>query len=358
MIRIGRAIGSLSWVLCLLLVAFALVACNGGESQQASPTAIVEVGTLERLVVATGTLEPEQLVDVRPRISGIVEKIHIEDGDHVKEGQVLVEIDRDLIEVRLREVRAELASSEIELRYADVAWKRADSLKQGGTMADQDFDDARARFDRASVEVTRKRASVSRLEVELRYATVRAPMDGIVLTVPIEKGSAVSSVLSVTGGTPILTLASVDGLHLEGLVDENEIARVAVGQKARVRTEAFGSDHIFEGVVRHISPIGKRVQNVTYFEVEVDVLESDAGKLLPRMSADADIVTETAVDTLFVPETALHYDGEEIYLMRASEVGSEPEAPGERLNVKLGIVDGDKVQLLDGAVEGDHVRLR
>lgn len=343
---------------CTIAVALGLSAvwgCSRGESENAAPTARVTFGTLERIVVATGTLEPERLVDVRPRISGIVKKIHIDDGDLVKEGQILVEIDRDLLEVRLREVRAQLLNAKIENRYANIALDRANVLKQRGTMPDQDYDDTRARHERAVVSVVGSEALVSRLEVELRYATVRAPMDGIVLEVPVEEGSAVSSVQSVTGGTPLLTLATTTALHLEGLVDENEIARVSVGQPAKIRTEAFGADTIFIGEVSHISPIGKRVQNVTYFEVEVDVLGAGAEALLPRMSADADIVTETAVNVLWVPETALHYEGDEIYLELAE---ANSEQSGERLAVELGIVDGDRVQLLSGASEGDLVRLR
>ena len=329
--------------------------CSRGEVENQSPSAAVSSGTLERIVVATGTLEPERLVDVRPRISGIVKKIHIGEGDLVKEGQILVEVDRDLMEVRLREVRAQLSDATIEKHYADIALDRANVLQERGTIPDQDYDDTRSRHERAGVAVVRSEALVSRLKVELRYATVRAPMDGIVLEIPVEEGSAVSSVQSVTGGTPLLTLATTTALHLEGLVDENEIARVSVGQPAKIRTEAFGSDTIFEGRVSQISPIGKRVQNVTYFEVEVDVLDANASKLLPRMSADADIVTETAEDVLWVPETALHYEGNEIYLELATASSGES---GERLIVELGIIEADRVQLVSGASEGDLVRLR
>ncbi|MCH7867019.1 MAG: efflux RND transporter periplasmic adaptor subunit [Myxococcales bacterium] len=339
----------------LASLVLAATACSPGDTEGPPPSVAVALGTLERIVVATGTLEPERMVDVRPRISGIVQKIYVQDGDLVKAGQILVEIDSDLLEVRLREVHADLETSKIEMRYAALAQSRADVLKQAGTMPDQEYDDTNARNERAVASVTRSKALVSRLEVELRYATVRAPMDGIILEIPIEEGSAVSSVLAVTGGTSLLTLASTTALHLEGQVDENEIARVVVGQPARIRTEAFGSIRTFAGTVRRISPIGTRVQNVTYFEVEVEVDDVDARGLLPRMSADADIVTEIATDVLWVPETALHYEGDEIYLSRAP---TEAENPGGRLSVKLGIVEGDRVQLLSGAAEGDLVLLR
>ena len=85
------------------------------------------------------------------------------------------------------------------------------------------------------------------------------------LDIPVEEGNAVSPVTAVTGGSLLLSIAGNDALHLDGLVDENEIARVAVGQPARIRTEAF-PDRAFEGRVREIKPVGERVQNVTYFE--------------------------------------------------------------------------------------------
>ena len=117
------------------------------------------------------------------------------------------------------------------------------------------------------------------------------------LDVPVEEGSAVSPVTAVTGGTLLLSLAATSTLHLEGLVDENEVARVAVGQPARIRTEAFG-ERAFAGRVRKISPVGQRIQNVTYFEVEVEVTDADGAALRPRMSGDAEIVTEVVEDAL------------------------------------------------------------
>jgi HlyD family secretion protein len=346
---------ALSILLVALGLAFFASGCSPGEAVEVGPTAAVERGTIRRIVVATGTLEPERQVDVRPRSSGIIEKILIEDGDLVEVGQTLMEIERDLIEVRLREVRAENKSAKIEERYAGIALDRANVLLEKGTMPDQAYDEAKSRHERSRAMVGRTRASVARLEVELDHATIRSPMKGIVLDIPVEEGSAVSSVHSVTGGTTVVSIATTAALHLDGMVDENEIAGVAIGQSATITTEAFGADQIFEGRVRQISPIGKRIQNVTYFEVEVSIVDSKGDRLLPRMSGDADIVTETAEQVLFVPETALHYEGDQVFLERLAG-GTDKGA--ERLSVELGIVEGDRVQLVSGASEGDVVRLR
>ena len=349
---------SVASTICASLVCGALLlslGCSQGEALVIGPTALVEKGVIRRIVVATGTLEPEKQVDVRSRSSGIIEKVLVENGDLVELGQILMEIEKDLIEVRLREVRAQWKSASIEEHYAGIALERAAFLLEKGTMPDQRYDDAKSRHERALAAVNRTEASVARLVVELRHSTIRSPLKGVVLDIPVEEGGAVSTVHSVTGGTIVASIATTAALHLEGMVDENEIAGVEVGQRATITTEAFGSDRVFEGVVRHISPIGKRIQNVTYFEVEIAVHDEQAHRLLPRMSGDADIVIETASEILWIPETALHYDGDQIFL---EKVAVEPDAQSERLTVELGIVEGDRVQLVRGASEGDVVLLR
>jgi len=340
------------WAAAALLVLIG--GCSRGTAEERTPTARVERARIERRVVATGTIEPEREVEVRPRISGIIEKIHVKAGDRVKAGAPLLEIERELTQVRLRETRAQLEEARAELRFTTSAIERADKLHRTGTLDDQQHDEAQARHDRARAAVARAEAGVALLEVELRYATVEAPIDGKILNVPVEEGSAVASVISVTGGTPLLSLASDDALHLKGLVDENEIAHVAVGQPARIRTEAFG-ERVFAGRVRDVKPLGERQQNVTYFEVEVAVEDDGVTLLKPRMSAHADVITDVVDAALVIPETALRYEGDAVLVDRVT--GREPLA-SERVKVATGIVEDDRVEVLSGLSEGDEVLLR
>jgi HlyD family secretion protein len=335
---------------------FALLAALAGcgrDDGGAVPTARAERGRIERIVVATGTIEPEREVEVRPRIPGIVEAIHVKAGDRVAPGQPLVEIERALLASQADEARATLRSARTAARYAQIELERVAELSRGGASSERAHDDALSRAEQAQAEVARAEAALSTLETQLSYATVTSPLAGRVLDVPVEVGSAVSPVTAVTGGTLLLSLAGTDRLFLEGLVDENEVARVALGQPARLRTEAFAG-RTFDGRVAEIAPLGERVQNVTYFEVKVEIVDPDAQRLRPRMSGDADIVTEVVDDALLVPETALRHAGERVYVEVATD-----EAPGfaER-DVEVGIVDGDRVQLLSGVAEGEPVRVR
>ncbi len=329
-----------------------LAAACGGESEAPPPTALAERARVERIVVATGTIEPAKEVEVRPRIAGIVERIRVEEGDLVVEGQVLVEIERDLLEAQVAEARAGLDEARVAERFAAAELARAKRLVESNARSPQHLEDMQARFDGAVARVAKAEAALRNLSTQLSYARVVSPLAGRVLDVPIEEGSAVAPVTAVTGGSVLLSLAATDALHLDGLVDENEMARVAVGQPARIRTEAF-PDRLFEGRVREIKPVGERVQNVTYFRVEIEVTDADAARLQPRMSGDADIVTEVVDGALLVPETALHYRGDEVFVRSPNGAGGSVERP-----VRIGIVDGSRVQVLEGLAEGEAVVLQ
>ncbi len=344
-----RAALQLAWIVC----AFA-IACSPNPNETEVPTAPVERGRIERIVVATGTVEPQNEVEVRPRLAGIIEQIHVEAGDKVERGAALIQLERELIDAQVREAQAAVRATEVERRYAKIAFERSAGLKRSGATSDRLLDEARARMESAEASVARAAANLERLQVQQRYAQIEAPLTGTVLDVFVEEGNAVSPVTAVTGGSLLLSIAGAESMHLEGLIDENEIARVAVGQVARIRTEAFG-ERIFEGRVRKIAPLGQRVQNVTYFEAEIEITDPEAHLLRPRMSGDAEIVTETVEDALHVPETALRYRGDTLYV----EVPSEnADASVEERTISIGIVDGDRVQILDGLASGEVVRLQ
>jgi HlyD family secretion protein len=335
-----------------LAVVLALCPACGSEPPPAPATARAERSRIERIVVATGTIEPAKEVEVRPRIAGIVERILVREGAPVEKGQVLVEIERDLLEAQVHEARAGRDEALVAQRFAGAELERARRLVASKARSAQHLEDMQARFDGAAARVAKAEAALRNLSTQLSYARVVSPLAGRVLDVPVEEGSAVAPVTAVTGGSLLLSLAATDALHLDGLVDENEIARVAAGQPARIRTEAF-PDRLFEGRVREIKPVGERVQNVTYFRVEIEVTDADASRLQPRMSGDADIVTEVVEDALSVPETALRYRGGEVFVLRPNGDGGASERV-----VRIGIVDGSRVQVLEGLDAGDAVVLQ
>jgi HlyD family secretion protein len=339
---------------CLLGLLHASLGCGNGNRIDPGPTATVERGRIERIVVATGTIEPEREVLLRPRIPGIVEKILVDTGDDVERGQVLIEIERELLDTKVRAAQAALDEAKIEERYAKRGFDRMNQLQTTGVSSDEALDNASSRIESARAAVSRAEANFDELSTQLGYATIKSPLTGRVLDVHVEEGDAISPITSVNGGTLLASLAGTQVLHLEGLVDENEVARVVEGQRARIRTEAY-SGREFEAVVTEIAPLGQRIQNVTYFEVELEVTDPDAQLLRPRMSGDAEIVAEVVEGATLVPETALRYTADRIYVNTITG-GDNPQIVEK--NVEVGIVDGDRVQILSGLVPDEVVQLQ
>src|SRR6185295_11556566 len=118
----------------------ASAACSRTPPVDVGKTATAERARIERLVVATGTIEPEKKVEVRPRISGIIEKVHVDDGDVVDKDALLIEIDRELLEAQAAEARSRLEQSNVELHYATRDLKRAADLAAGGTVSKQEHE--------------------------------------------------------------------------------------------------------------------------------------------------------------------------------------------------------------------------
>ena len=144
----------MSWRLLGALL-IASVGCYGGGEFEPGPTARVERRVIERIVVATGTIEPEREVEVRSRLAGIIETIHVDEGDIVEADQPLLDIERDLLESQVREARAALDAARVELRFAKIALDRSDELSRGGAASQQKRDDARNRYESGRAGVAR-----------------------------------------------------------------------------------------------------------------------------------------------------------------------------------------------------------
>jgi len=207
----------------------------------------------------------------------------------------------------------------------------------------------------SKAEVEKARAALERYQTDLRYATITSPMDGLVLSRDVEVGDAVSSILVLgSQATLVMTLGDVSEVYVLGKVDEADIGRVYMGQRARIVVESF-KEKSFEGKVTKISPLGKEKDNVTTFEVRVSI-RNPGGELKTNMTANAEIILEEKKAVLIVPESAVVYDKER----KPSLEVPDPKAEGgkRKVAVKLGISNGVKTELVEGLKEGDKVVLQ
>ena len=382
-VRVGRARVLLPAGLALLALGAVLIvaARRSGPEIDPSGLAAVERGDIARSVVATGRIQPLAKVEVKSKASGIVNRLMVDYGDRVKRGQVLVELDREMLEASVREGRANLLAAEAayertrieaegpDLPFLASALERARKLYADGLISPSLLEDAdkayqlglnkrtAARSNAAvtKAEVEKARAALERVETDLRYATITSPMDGLVLSRDVEVGDAVSSILVLgSQATLMMTLGDVSEVYVLGKVDEADIGRVYLGQRARIVVEAF-KERKFEGTVTKISPLGREKDNVTTFEVRVSIL-NPSGELKVNMSANAEIILEEKKAVLLVPESAVLYDRDRRPSLEVPDRGAS--SGRRRVPVKLGISNGVKTEVVEGLKEGDRVVLQ
>jgi HlyD family secretion protein len=361
----------------------------------ASKLAVVERGDLARSVVATGKIEPLAKVDVKSKASGIVEKIFAEYGDRVKQGQVLVELDKDQLRAQVAEARANLQAAEAAVQSAQATFERNVVDAQGpdvpflrstaernrklaaeGLISAAVLEDAekgyqmalnkqlsaqrnvavsRAEVARAKAQVAQMQAALDNAEEDLRNSTIVSPMDGLVLSRDVEVGDAISSILILgSQATNIMTLGDVSEVYVKGKVDEADISKVYIGQLARISVESL-KEKKFTGKVTKISPLGVEKDNVTTFEVRVSI-QNPTGELKANMSANAEIILEEKQKVLMVPEAAVIYDKDHRTFLETPDPGSRTGR--RKLPVKLGISNGVKTELVAGLKEGQQVILQ
>jgi HlyD family secretion protein len=203
--------------------------------------------------------------------------------------------------------------------------------------------------------VAQTQAALEQVEENLRNSTIVSPMDGLVLSRNVEVGDAVSSILVLgSQATLVMTLGDIGDVYVLGKVDQADIGRIYLGQRARIVVESF-RDKKFEGQVTKIAPLGVEKDNVTTFEVRVSI-RNPGGELKSNMSANAEIILEEKPNVLLVPEGAILYDKNR---NTSVEIPDPAMEKGRRkVPVKLGISDGVKTELAAGLKQGEKVILQ
>jgi len=385
-------IGGVSLGVLVLAIVGVTAAFRPNNEIDPAKLATAEKGDIARSVVATGKIEPLAKVDVKSKASGIVKQIFVDYGETVRQGQVLAELDKEELSARLREARATLQAAQAayqaaqaayernqveamgpDLPFLKASWDRARKLHEEGLIALSLLEDAekayqlalnkqtaarsnasvtRAQVAQSLAQVAQAQAVLERAEEDLRNSTIVSPMNGLVLSRNIEVGDAVSSILVLgSQATLVTTLGDVSEVYVKGKVDEADIGKVYLGQRARIVVESL-KDKKFEGKVTKISPLGVEKDNVTTFEVRVSI-QNPSFELKANMSANAEIILEERKGVLLIPETAVIYDKDR---KTSVEIPDPKAEKGKRkVAIKAGISNGVKTEVLEGLNEGQKV---
>ena len=333
-------------ILGIVLAAIAAIiivkATKSANKELVIRTHVVEEYTVENTVTATGTIEPVETVEVGTQVSGKVEKIYVDFNDVVKKGQLMAELDKQTLNQSLSRAKASLTSAESQLNYAKLTYERTKQLYEANAATLAAYQEAQNTYTQAQMSKRNAQASYDQARVDLAYAEIYSPIDGIVLDRAVEVGQTVAASFS----TPTLfTLANdLTKMQVEADVDEADIGQVKAGQKVTFTVDAYMED-VFNGTVNQIRMKPTTTSNVVTYTVIIEAPNPDQ-KLFPGMTASVTIVTEQETG-LAAPAEAFNFTPDEQVLkaLRKPEKpeGQMPEPP-----------QGERPQMNEGAMPGNH----
>jgi len=351
-------------------------------------TAGVSWRTLEVAVSSAGIVEPLATVEVKSKASGEVQGVHVETGDKVEEGSLVVSIDPRIVRNRLAQADAELKAAISRRDIAKTQKERVVSLVANGTLTQSDFEQATLDLANAEAQVVTSRVQVENARIAVDDTDIRAPISGTIIFKPVETGQVISSpTQDFSGGTLLLQMADLSEVQIRSLVDETDIGKIRPGMPAQVSVAAYPNQP-FPGEVVKIEPQAVIEQNVTMFAVLVSIQNPD-GLLLPGMNAEVEVSIVRADNVMTIPVMALRTRrdldstasilGRSVDDIKEALAGGEQE-PRERgaraptdyrfggdfwvvldtpdreiRKVRTGVTDLDNVEIVSGLDESDRV---
>jgi len=302
-------------IIAILVMGFIFNPFRKQEDSQDGPTkrstSVAKRGNLTIAINSTGVIEPTLTVELKSKASGEIIELPIEEGDIVKKGQLIARLDATTARNDYDQAEADLEVAKVSLSQAT---KQAERQKQLYELLAKE---------EANSNLVRAQTAMEYAKERLSDTVIRSPIDGIILTKFVEKGQIIASATSVvSGGTTIATVADMSKAFVRTSVDEVDIGQILPSQKATVIAETY-PDREFYGAVMQIHPLAKVEQNVTTFDVTIEVDNSE-GLLMAGMNASVEIIAGFKENVILVPREALT-DARAIARM----VGANPAAAGQ-----------------------------
>lgn len=328
-----------------------------------APSALVEQADITQLVRAVGSLKPKLKVDIGAQVSGQLEVLHVQLGQTVKAGTLLVSLESDSARNAVQQAEAVLAQQKatVDTVRIDLAWARREAERQhrllaGSATTMQEVEQADRALAKLEVQLNgeeakldQRRADLNESQLKLTYTRVLAPLDGTVVAIAIQQGQAVNAQYSAP---TLLTLAQLNTMRVYTRVSEADIGQVQVGQTARFTTLAADTQS-YEGKVSVIEPIPERLGSAVYYNVLFDVDNADH-QLFSDMTVQVELEVAKASQVLTIPIVALgqrHSSG--LFAVEAIDVAGSVSSR----HVRIGVRNDSRVQILEGLAPGDRVLL-
>lgn len=318
------------------------------------------VADLRKTTVLTGKIEPRNEVNIKPQISGIITELMKEAGQTVQAGEVIAKVKVIPDMGQLSSAQSRLRLAEINLKQARTDYEREKVLFDKGLVSADEYDKIHQAYNQAreersaaqdNLEVVRD--GVSSNNANASSTLVRSTVTGVILDIPVKVGNSVILSNTFNDGTTIATVANMNDLIFRGNVDETEVGQVNVGMPMTITVGAL-QDLKFNARLEYISPKAVEANGVNQFEIKAAVQVPEKTGVRSGYSANAQIVLAEALHVLTVPESAIHFEGNNTYVYLVQGKGKNKTY--QRRNVKVGLSDGVNIQIKSGLTTNDRVR--
>tara|TARA_B000000609_G_scaffold51227_1_gene37556 strand:+ start:524 stop:1666 length:1143 start_codon:yes stop_codon:yes gene_type:complete len=315
--------------------------------------------TIEDKIVATGSVVPEDEVNIVPQISGIIQEIFVDEGDQVKAGDLLAKIKVIPNEQTLNSAEGRVKTTQIILQNSEKEYNRNKKLFEKGIISEQDFNSIELRYnqDKQSLENAKSDLQIIRLGSiggsALTNTNVRSTISGTILQVPVKEGDQAIEANTFNPGTTIATVADLNKMIFEGRVDEGEVSKLKTGLPLKIEIGAI-EDKVYDAKLTLIAPKGIEVAGAIQFQIEGEVYLDDEYIIRAGYSANATIVTQTKENVLAIDEYLLQFDNKTKEAFVEIEISDQNF---EKRQIEVGISDGVFAEVLSGVTINDKIKV-
>ena len=315
------------------------------------------VASIVKKTVATGSIVPRKEIEIKPQVSGIVDKIYVQPGDIVKEGDLMAKVTIIPNMVSLSGAENRLNRSRIGLENAETEYKRNRQLFQEGVVSEATYKVWEIELKNAKQEVSAAEDNLAVIREGARkksaYAgntLVKATASGMILEAEVEEGDSVIEANTFNDGTTIATVADMTEMIFEGNVDESEVGNLREGMELVLTVGAVEKEQ-FRATLEYIAPKGVEEEGAIQFEIRAAMDLKENVFVRANYSANADIVLDKRDEVLAIQECWLQFDDEGTFVeVDAGDQDFEPR------RVETGLSDGIVIEVLTGLTEQDSVK--
>jgi len=315
------------------------------------------VTNIIKRTVATGSVVPRKEIDIKPKISGIIEKLYVEPGDIIKKGDLIAKVRVIPNMVSLNEGESRLKKSEINLKEIELDYQRKKQLFEQKVIPEADFQvvtlkyqNAQSDYKTAEDNLQIIKEGVTKDAGEMTNTLVRSTIDGMVLQVPIEEGNSIIESNNFNDGTTIATIANMNEMIFKGKIDESEVGKLKLDMPLIMHIGAI-EDKEFYAILEYISPKGVAENGAIQFEIKAAVQLNDSLFIRAGYSANADIVLARKDSVLSISERLITFEKGKAFVF--VETSSQQF---EKNEIKTGLSDGINIEIISGLSPTDKLK--